>query len=336
MKNVLFMALAMATTATFFSSCKKEIVTPTADLSQLSDADLAKKIGDFRAQVLDARKNGSTEMVNFSEALFLMEASFNYYHGFTGEIYKNTTTETIKIPVSYTTEDAISMNDLSILFVDANNLVVERFNQSKSQDDRTIMFDVELIEGEDGNNLEIMMTKGTLDRTTDFPQECTNEAPFGDTDYWKASWSKLPELSLGKCHIYEGEWFMQRSGLFMMEHYTLLYRRGDMNRMYFVDLLTVQLGLDQAQYFGELINYCINPGVMNGDFQQIGERIDIEYWKLYNIGYLRGCQFANIVLEGDTWVAPPHGASWVRNWIQSITYGRKVERPTDPYLPEEL
>ncbi len=84
MKNILFMALAMVTATTFFSSCQKEMVAPSSDLSQLSDTDLAKKIGDFRTQVIDAKKSGNTQTVSVEQAIYLMEAVFNYYHGFTG------------------------------------------------------------------------------------------------------------------------------------------------------------------------------------------------------------------------------------------------------------
>jgi hypothetical protein len=334
MKNILFMAVAMATAATFFSSCKKEIVTPTADLSQLSDADLAKKIGDFRTQVLDAKKSGNTQTIAFGDAIYLMEAVFNYYHGFTGEEYAATVTETITLPMGYNTGDEISFTELNSIFVELNNTMVEKFEALKLDNKRTMMFDVELNE----NGLEVFYTIGSISAEKGGPQECINNAPFTSTDYWLPGDIQDPTSNpnynpTGQCGQYAGMNVGVSDARNEQEKAARKYRRGNYSSplYYFADLQTIDGGQSLTGLDG-YTNTCISPAEMNQHYQTIGNVINERYYA-NNIPQRK--QFANIrIWNTHMWL---YGNFYrLQTIVYSITYGEKKERLQEPELPSFL
>jgi hypothetical protein len=329
MKKFCFYAVAIMTTATLVSSCQKEKITPTTDLTQLSDADLAKKIGDFRTQVLDAKKSGNTQTISFGDAIYLMEAVFNYYHGFTGEEYAATVTETITLPIGYNTDDEISFTELNSIFVELNNTMVEKFEALKLDNKRTMMFDVELTE----EGLQVLMTAGSVE-TNKVSQECINEAPFGGTDYWYPGHGITSGYMYkpGKCGQYTGMYEGVSCALLEQAKAALKYRRGNYNgNLYYFANIETKLGDYEADpLFYTYMGYCFTPAEMNTIYQTIGSRIDYHY-QYFNISQNK--QFANIVLCGNYFTS---GGAPIQFGIFSISYGEKRVREQTPELPSSM
>jgi len=327
------MALTMAATATFFSSCQKEKITPTTDFSQLSDADLAKKIGDFRTQVLDAQKNGNTQTISFGDAIYLMEAVFNYYHGFTSEEYSATVTETITLPVNYNINDEIAFTELNSIFVELNNTMVEKFEALKMDNKRTMMFDVELTE----EGLQVLMTAGSVE-TNKVSQECINNAPFGATDYWLPGDVLDPIMNpnyyaTGKCGQFTGQCVGHSDARGEQEKAARKYRRGNFSAglHYFTDLTPYSI-YDEIGLFSGYSFVCISPEEMNTHYQTIGNKIDY-YYGYYNVPQTK--QFANIRIVNDFMLGIGK-TYYFQTFVHTITYGIKRERTEIPSLPSFL
>ena len=312
--------LALASFALAFSSCEKnELVTIGTNETSMSDEEFGTKIEQFRTKVLDSRKNGSTETINFGEAVNMMEASFNYYHGFTGEDYTFTVTDTTIIPISYNNNDVIPFSELQPIFVNANNSMANKFEALKMANKHTMMFDLEL----KGNQLYVMMTAGTVE-TNKGAQECINEAPFGETDYWKlGNYSEAPSDALGQCGPYEGLNIGVSDAKWEQERAARKYRRGNYNHFdyYFVDIeaniFYEPHGITEV-YEANDISSCIDPLLMNQIYQTIGGKIDAIY-ALYNISESK--QFCSLDLYID---ALAKGGTFL--YIYRMSFGEKKER----------
>lgn len=328
--RILMPMLALASFAIVFTSCEKSNLLPVgANETQMSDEEFGSKIEQFRTKVLDSRKNGSTETINFAEAVTMMEAAFNYYHGFTGEDYTFTITDTTIIPVTYNNNDVIPFSELQTIFVNANNSMADKFEALKMANKHTMMFDLEL----KNNELYVMMTAGTVETQKD-AQECINEAPFGETDYWKfGNFSENISDAMGQCGPYEGLNVGVSDAKWEQERAARKYRRGNYNRFdyYFVEIETIPLEEPYGSsiifwaYGHEMFNYCVNPIEMNQNYQTIGSRID-HFYSEYNIPTVK--QFCSLDLEIDVLVG---GKGSAVTFINSISYGEKKQRvqPTE-------
>ncbi|MDD2564979.1 MAG: hypothetical protein PHU27_12270 [Salinivirgaceae bacterium] len=327
--------LALASFALMFSSCEKtELLPISTNETQLSDKDFGIKVEQFRTKVLDSRKNGSTETIHVAEAVTMMEAAFNYYHAFTGEDYTFTITDTTIIPLNYNNNDVIPFSELQTIFVNANNSMADKFEALKMANKHTMMFDLEL----KNNELYVMMTAGTVE-TQKVAQECINEAPFGETDYWKFGYySEIITDALGQCGAYEGLNVGVSDAKWEQERAARKYRRGNYNHYnyYFFDVQTLPLypeeGLTNIYWSNsetpqiDPAEMCVDPAMMNTNYQFVGEHIDY-FYNQYAISATK--QFSNIDLQ-ITGLATPLGYHYV-TYIYSISYGEKKKRtqPTE-------
>ena len=304
------------------SSCEKtELLPISTNETQLSDKDFGIKVEQFRTKVLDSRKNGSTETIHVAEAVTMMEAAFNYYHAFTGEDYTFTITDTTIIPLNYNNNDVIPFSELQTIFVNANNSMADKFEALKMANKHTMMFDLEL----KNNELYVMMTAGTVE-TQKVAQECINEAPFGETDYWYPGdfydFEGNPEyVPAGQCGPYAGLNVGISDARMEQEKAARKYRRGNYNHYnyYFTDVEKHDWTIYDYGLFQGGSTQCISPEEMNQHYQAIGNGINYYY---EDLNITENKQFANIGIYNDIYVGGLHYQTIIR-WL---TFGVKRER----------
>jgi hypothetical protein len=292
------------------------------NLQTASDAELEQQIINFRTTMLDSRKSATEGEMNFGDAVFLMEAAFNYYHGFTDGDYSFTQTDSIYFPVDYNNLDVIGLSALQQIFKEVNNAMLAKFESLEMANKKTIMFDLNLEATNDGYQLLILMTSGILNtQKAASPEGVAVLAPFGPTDYWyPGSTTDLKADCPGKCGAYAGTYVGISDATFEQEKAARRYRRGTMLNRYFVNLETHDVGDGNGLFEGSNDD-CIAPDQMNEHYGIIGNKITY-YYNAYNVSEQK--QFADIDIENQR----PVGCKnyWEKTFVMTITYGQKKIR----------
>lgn len=320
-KNIIYKSLHVIITLVIFSSCNKETPYELSNSNQLSDSELSAKIRTFRSSMIDSRKSSTTETMNFGEAVWLMEAAFNYYHGFTDGDYLVTKTDSVYVNVDYNNLDEVSISELQQIFVASNNMLTSNFDELNLENKRTILFDIELEATTQGNQLLIMMTSGSMNtQKAASPAVSSVVDPFGSTDYWTPGYiSDDIEDATGKCGSYTGTFIGVSDATFEQEKAARKYRRGTMFCRYFVDIDTYPI-YDPVGFEGE-DSECIEPLTMNEYYEDYGDRIN--YWYSYfNVSSSK--QFVDFNLKNDFLVGG--NGYYLRTYIDWIKFGQKKFR----------
>jgi hypothetical protein len=97
------------------------------NLQTASDAELEQQIINFRSTMLDSRKSATEGEMNFGDAVFLMEAAFNYQYGYITLTYSQSKTDTISIPIDIDETGQIKINELQNLFKSINNSIYDLY-----------------------------------------------------------------------------------------------------------------------------------------------------------------------------------------------------------------
>jgi hypothetical protein len=306
------------------------------NLQTASDAELEQQIINFRTTMLDSRKSATEGEMNFGDAVFLMEAAFNYYHGFTDGDYSFTQTDSIYFPVDYNNLDVIGLSALQQIFKEVNNAMLAKFESLEMANKKTIMFDLNLEVTNDGYQLLILMTSGILNtQKAASPEGVAVLAPFGPTDYWYPGGTTDQQADCpGKCGAYAGTYVGKSDATFEQEKAARAYRRGNMSHCYFADVETHSWLLDSEGLFYGMDYDCIDPEQMNQHYQAIGDKIT--YWyNYYNVSSTKQFADINIISEIATHV---NKSNYLLTVVFSISYGQKKYRSfeTDLYNLEPL
>ena len=323
-KSLVFLTFILIVSGiVFINACKKEKFTKTEnEISQVGDKELSSKIISFRNDMLDFRKTSTNETMNFGEAIWMMEASFNFYHSFSDGDFLNTITDSVYIDVDYNNLDDIAISDLQSIFISANNTMLSKLESINLNNKRTILFDLELETTTIGNQLLCMMTVGELN-TQKSGQSSKGSAtePFDSDDYWyPGSTSDNIGDAPGKCDNYVGQYVGVSDATFEQEKAARKYRRGVMINYYFVSTEThTDLWYNGGLFEGHS-NSCISPTEMNEDYEIIGGIIN-KYYNDLNISQEK--QFANIDIDNQVAVG---SSGWYQTCVNGITFGVKRQR----------
>jgi len=308
------------------TSCENsEIENPIPKLVQLSDSELSAEIESFRNDMIDTRKSGSNKKIKFNEAVWLMEAVFNYNHSFGDGDYLITRTDSVFILVNYNLFDEIKVSEFRNIFVQTNNSIVSKFQSLDLANKKTIQFDIEFVDTSESNQLRIMFTSGSLNTQKSSSLLASDFYPFDETDYW--IWSN-GNSTARKCGEYEGQGIYSSA---QNEVHKAVYsiNRGWMNRYYFVDI-------QEYDGFGIRIGFnrlgrCIPPWYLKGYYDFIDEKIDV-FYELYDISAQK--QFCNLRTQVK-WKG--YDSNQIQEYeflLNNVSYGRKIFRDNEFALCE--
>jgi hypothetical protein len=189
--NKFFLLIIMG--GVILTSCNKTETSPvnSINLQTASDAELEQQIINFRTTMLDSRKSATEGEMNFGDAVFLMEAAFNYSNGFAYLDYKTTKTDTAILQIEHGALSEISMDKLSELFKNVNNAIFQHFTDFEGENKHLLYVDLNIQTNNAGFELYVMPTFGEVNSQKSDGTGSSNlspvfgtATPFGSNDYW--------------------------------------------------------------------------------------------------------------------------------------------------------
>jgi hypothetical protein len=287
---------------------------------------LNQEIASFRTSMLDTRKSGSVMELN--KAIWMMEATFNYYHSFTGEDYLETYTDSTFIPINYSGFDEVSFEELQPLYKQVNNAIVACIDAYDASNKKPYIYDLELQATPNGSQLLIMTTVGSIN--TQKSINIGSETPFDSTDYW------YPGFLYGKCGTYTGIYAGERDASTEWPRKLRLKYNPKSFLYHFVDIETYSSYIEPEQYpytnpyheqymlmQGE--EDCLEPSMMNFYYNGLDYVVQDHM--------PTGKTFADCYIEMDFLVGETY---YWKEVVKSIQYGVRVLNTDDeiPTLPE--
>lgn len=221
------MALLLLGGGSILTSCEKDQTETQKTYETTGDfANIEKQIKEFKTTMTDKHKSG--EVIELKQAVWMMEATFNYYHGFTGEDYLTMVTDTAYIPVNYTGFDNVPVDELQQIYKQVNNAIYYSFVNYKGENKKPYLFDLELQATPQGSQIAVYTTVGSVN-TQKGAKGIKATYPFNSTDYWH------PAYRYGKCGDYNGEYHGERDA--GTEWTRLILKKHKPNGLYhFVDI----------------------------------------------------------------------------------------------------
>lgn len=315
----------------FLASCDKETKETIQPIEKASDdAALAKQIETFRESLKSNHKSG--EQMYFGDALFLLEASFNYYHGFTSNenvVYSKT--DSLFIITEHNLSSILNINEISGLYTDINNALYENFENSELNNKKCLLFDFELEASDAGNRLILIQTIGEFVSTKSINAGLD---PFTHEDYWHVgpNWGDLDVGATrpGRCGAYEGQMvghdhttrlvWSARAYYYSHKEASLKSALGAQTEVYYTDLVTIYVEDLTGLYSGPS-DYCIPPSEMNLYHHEICEKIESVENRYSDKVFTGTSEIYNILFLGDP---DYHTMLW------AVTVGVKHTRPAEP------
>ncbi len=312
------------------TSCTKDQPMVKEEYNTENPKNIEKQIVQFKQTMLDKHKSG--EVIELNDAVWMMEAVFNYYHGFTGEDYLTTVTDSTYIPVAYSGFDDVPVEELQQLFVKVNNAIVASFEAYPAQNKKPYMFDLELQATTQGNQLLVMTTVGSV--STQKAAIIGDETPFGETDYW------YPSFLDGKCGIYEGMYAGERDASTEWPRKLRIKYNPRAAMHHFIDIETYDIVILPYEYPYQANPYHFPYLLMEGEENCLTSDMMNFYYN--GLNYIvkdkmpSGKTFANCYIYMD-FIDGIKSIYWRErvNWIQ---YGVRVENIAEHQLdfPEPL
>jgi hypothetical protein len=138
--------------------------------------------------MLDTRKSATTMELN--EAIWMMEADFNYYHGFTEEFYTEFFIDSTFIKIPFNGSDLVPVSKLKKIHSKVNNSIVASYEKCPFENKRPYLYDLELQSTIDGVQLAIYTTIGKTNSIKSVKINSVGGSdPFSDNDYWSIIYS---------------------------------------------------------------------------------------------------------------------------------------------------
>jgi hypothetical protein len=319
------------------NSCSKQNNTqiePTSKVEKdLADVQMAEQIEQFRSEILSSKKSGET--MYFGEALFLLEASFNYFHSFTSENFVLTKTDSLFIPVEYNLLTVLSFDKIEAVYKEINNTLYYNFENFEAENKQCVLFDFELEATPDGNQLVLVQTMGVINTL-----KSTNAGidPFCCDDYWHVGLSSidvyLGYTRPGRCGAYDGqlighdhttrlEWSAKA---FYYSHKAASKKSVNAGNVYYTDVVTHSIFYHGNLYEGN-DTYCIPPAEMNQYHHIICEVIeDAEQWYAPEKIFTGVCDIENLLYVSSE----KFTSSYLVTTLLTASFGVKHTSPIGP------
>ncbi len=282
-----------------FTSCNKdEISTIKKESSEnISDKELELQILDFSALMKSSRKAATNETMNFADALWMLEASFNYNNCFSEGDCEFTQTDSVYIPVNYGSFDEIPMAELQNLFISINNKLGEIYNVFNASNKGVVFIDFELEATPNGNQIFINMAMGSF--STQKQGATANKInPFGPTDYWfPGNLYHDVEHRKGKCRYELGQYAGVADAESEIERAIMKYNCSKNSPLYYyVSISPLNASNPNTNLFRGFSNSCINPYGMNLFYNEVVKKIALT--RAHNIICL-GKDLVGVTLDAD-------------------------------------
>ena len=182
---IAIIALAIVATTAAFVSCKKERVLDTCNQSQ----DAFARIKDFKRQLEEIGLNPNERSVSYmsiSDAVWNLEALFNYTYAYPGYVYGQTVCcdTTLYLPVC--TNDSVSLADLYVFNGQMYDAVLTLYQAALLDNKQFIILDVEAGERKGSvQAIELHTVQGSLKGEQPDPDQPHPWRPFmNDTVLW--------------------------------------------------------------------------------------------------------------------------------------------------------
>ena len=316
------------------NSCSKQNSTqaePSRIIKKnLTEVQMAKQIEQFHSKIISNKKNGET--MYFGEVLFLLEASFNYFHSFTSENFIYTKTDSLFIPIESNLLTVLDFNKIIELYKRINNTLYYNFESFEAENKQCVLFDFELEVTPNGNRLVLVQTMGIVNT---FKSTNSGINPFGSDDYWHVGLSSadvdMGNTRPGKCGAYEGqlighdhttrlEWSVKA---YYYSHIASSQKSTNMiYNVYYTDIVTPWLQDGQGLYEGD-DDYCIPPAEMNGYHHTLCEKIEsVEQWYNGEKVFTGICDIRNLLYVGKS--------AYLLTTLMTASFGVKHLRPIEP------
>ena len=181
---IAIIALAIVATTAAFVSCKKERVLDTCNQSQ----DAFARIKDFKRQLEEIGLNPNERSVSYmsiSDAVWNLEALFNYTYAYPGYVYGQTVCcdTTLYLPVC--TNDSVSLADLYVFNGQMYEAVLALYQAVDLDNKQLVILDVEA--GERNGNLqaiELHTVQGSVKGEPNQPEPPQMWEPFEEGVLW--------------------------------------------------------------------------------------------------------------------------------------------------------
>lgn len=195
MKKVLISVLGLfILSCIFFTACKKEETNsePYTIEMNIDDAALEKQIKTFRDDMNSNLK--SSKVMNVDDAIWMIEAAFNYKYTFTDLYYNDFVTDVASFEIEFNESKITSFSRVQDLYKQCDEFIIERFIAVEKNNKHVHTVMLQSIDEENVTNklkLELIVITGV-----DGSSKKTSY--FGSSDYWSF------EEYAGKCGAYSG------------------------------------------------------------------------------------------------------------------------------------
>lgn len=130
MKNILTKLFFGTLILVFLHSCEKNEFNEQSEISTENEFALAKSIESFRVGIVNPNSRKSSEMITLDSAIIIMEASFNYHHGFNSKEFDSIYYDSVIVPVNLKENDLVSQEWIRKTYISLNNDIYDVFNNS--------------------------------------------------------------------------------------------------------------------------------------------------------------------------------------------------------------
>ncbi len=225
--SVLFVGLMAA----IFSCSKKEAAHQKQQNPQMSERhiEINRLITTFKTKMADIRKNPnakSSEAVPADSALWYLEATINYSHGFPNEYYQEFTTDSLTLTIAKNSEGKVNLTELTAKYDQMKTEVAAAYHASAYGDKGLAVVDLEK-ETETDNEITISV-KSITGKINPNPDTLNNNF-LGDWKYGENG---------GYCNGSGGEY--DASEQFLARIYYLIANYGKTNS-FFTDIIEVEV-----------------------------------------------------------------------------------------------
>ncbi len=128
-------------------------------MENIDDTNITNRVVEFRQHM--TQKSNSDESVIFSEAILLMEGSFNYYYGHPNENFEVEIMDTIKMDIAYNLSDVVNFDDLQDVYVELNNRIFDCYSNCAFESKHVKYVDIDFFMDEQ-NRLITFVSIGSI------------------------------------------------------------------------------------------------------------------------------------------------------------------------------
>lgn len=223
-KRILLLAILFFFCSIYYWGCKKEEpVYPTYKIEQnLSDLKLENQILDFKKDLNSNLK--SSKIMCVDDALWLIEAVFNYRYSFAGQQFGTTESYVNEIEFDLK-DDHIFFSKVKKIIREVNDVVYKNFESNVFENKHVVSIGIE-------SNDTCIVVNTVIGEFKDNASK-KSWTPFNSTSYWYAG------LGNGKCDDYAGQ-FIGRDATTEIERLAHYYFPAHHNKYYYTNITKVE------------------------------------------------------------------------------------------------